>query len=56
LGRIVMPPWTHIPRRRGTRLSQFDAPVSPSPLPSVFENSHNFEGQVEDAFRIDHKP
>jgi hypothetical protein len=34
-----MPPWTHIPRRRETRLSQFDAPVSPSPLPSVFENS-----------------
>src|SRR4051794_13696379 len=39
LGQSVMPPSTHIPRRRGIPLSQFDAPVNLSPLPPVFENS-----------------
>src|SRR3954452_7356362 len=39
LERIVMPPWTHNPRQRGSHLSQFAAPSSTSLLPPVFENS-----------------
>jgi hypothetical protein len=38
-GRIVMPPSTHNPQRKGIPLSQFAAPVNPMTLPPVFENS-----------------
>src|SRR3954465_13460541 len=38
--RIIMPPSTHNSRRSGIPLSQFAAPVSPAPVPQVFENSH----------------
>src|SRR3954451_15638884 len=46
-GRIVMPPWTHNPRRRGIPLSQFAAPVSPSSWPPAFENSLLALAQLE---------
>src|SRR3954468_6093835 len=37
--RIIMPPSPHNSRRSGPPLSQFAAPVSPAPVPQVFENS-----------------